>query len=208
MAQKTGLANPIANFYEAQTAATAEIAHAALNGLQRLQKLTLDAMRAGAGGQLSLAQSMATVRDGGNAGRSAAQAAAPAAEQSARIQREMVQAIADMNNDIVRASYSMMERMRDAVGAAQGSLAVQAALPGLPGLPGLPMSGASMTHPMAMYDSAMRQWQAAVQQMMETPAVAMAVASAEDDQPLRPARGTSSRKPKRAAKRKAGTHPR
>ncbi len=207
MAQKTGLTNPIANFYEAQTAATAEIAHAALNGLQRLQKLTLEAMRAGAGGQLSLAQSMATVRDGGNAGRSAAQAAAPAAEHSARIQREMVQAIADMNNDIVRASYSMMERMRDAVGAAQGSLAVQPALP-VCGLPGLPMSGASMTHPMAMYDSAMRQWQTAVQQMMETPAVAMAVASAEDDQPLRPARGTSSRKPKRAAKRKAGTHPR
>jgi len=198
MAQKTGLANPIANFYEAQTAATAEIAHAALNGLQRLQKLMLEAMRAGAGGQLSLAQSMAT-RDGGNAGRAAAQ---PAAEQSARYQREMVQAIADMNNDIVRASYSMMERMRDAVGAAQGSLAVPSALPGLP------MGGAGMTNPMAMYDSAMRQWQTAVQQMMETPAVAMAVASAEDDQPLRPARAAPSRKPKRAAKRKAGTHPR
>ena len=198
MSQKSGLANPIANFYEAQTAATAEIAHAALNGLQRLQKLMLEAMRAGAGGQLSLAQSMAT-RDGGNAGRAAAQ---PAAEQSARYQREMVQAIADMNNDIVRASYSMMERMRDAVGAAQGSLAVPSALPGLP------MGGAGMTNPMAMYDSAMRQWQTAVQQMMETPAVAMAVASAEDDQPLRPARAAPSRKPKRAAKRKAGTHPR
>ena len=205
MAQKTAIANPIANFYEAQTAATAEIAHAALNGLQRLQKLTLEAMRAGAGGQLSLAQSMTSMRDGGNAGRSAAQAAAPAAEQSARYQSEMVQAIADMNNDIVRASYSMMERMRDAVGAAQGSLATPSALPGLPGLP---MSGADMTNPMAMYDSAMRQWQTAVQQMMETPAVAMAVASAEDDQPLRPARAAPSRKRKRTAKRKAGTHPR
>ena len=202
MSQKSGLANPIANFYEAQTAATAEIAHAALNGLQRLQKLTLEAMRAGAGGQLSLAQSMATMRDGGNAGRSAAQAAAPAAEQSARYQREMVQAIADMNNDIVRASYSMMERMRDALGAAQGSLATRAVLPGLPA------GGSAMANPMAMYDSAMRQWQTAVQQMMETPAVAMAVASAEDDQPLRPARVAPSRKPKRAAKRKAGTHPR
>lgn len=205
MAQKTAIANPIANFYEAQTTATAEIAHAALNGLQRLQKLTLEAMRAGAGGQLSLAQSMTSMRDGGNAGRSAAQAAAPAAEQSARYQSEMVQAIADMNNDIVRASYSMMERMRDAVGAAQGSLAAPSALPGLPGLP---MSGADMTNPMAMYDSAMRQWQTAVQQMMETPAVAMAVASAEDDQPLRPARAAPSRKRKRTAKRKAGTHPR
>lgn len=205
MAQKTGMANPIASFYEAQTAAAAEIAHAALNGLQRLQKLTLEAMRAGAGGQLSLAQSMATMRDAGDAGRSAVQAAAPAAEQSARYQREMVQAIADMNNDIVRASYSMMERMRDAVGAAQGSLAVPSALPGLPGLP---MSGAGATNPMAMYDSAVRQWQTAVQQMIETPAVAMALASAEDDQPLRPARAAPSRKPKRAAKRKAGTHPR
>ncbi len=204
MAQKTAIANPIANFYEAQTAATAEIAYAALNGLQRLQKLTLEAMRAGAGGQLSLAQSMTSMRDGGNAGRSAAQAAAPAAEQSARYQSEMVQAIADMNNDIVRASYSMMERMRDAVGAAQGSLTPSA----LPGLRGLPMSGADMTNPMAMYDSAMREWQTAVQQMMETPAVAMAVASAEDDQPLRPARAAPSRKRKRTAKRKAGTHPR
>lgn len=202
MAQKTAIANPIANFYEAQTTATAEIAHAALNGLQRLQKLTLEAMRAGAGGQLSLAQSMTSMRDGGNAGRSAAQAAAPAAEQSARYQSEMVQAIADMNNDIVRASYSMMERMRDAVGAAQGSLTAPSALPGLP------MSGADMTNPMAMYDSAMRQWQTAVQQMMETPAVAMAVASAEDDQPLRPARAAPSRKRKRTAKRKASTHPR
>ena len=110
-----------------------------------------------------------------------------------------------MNNDIVRASYSMMERMRDAVGAAQGSMAVPSALQGLPGLP---MSGAGMTNPMAMYDSAMQQWQTAVQQMMETPAVAMAVASAEDDQPLRSARAAPSRKPKRAAKRKAGTHPR
>ncbi len=122
MATKTCIANPIANFYEAQTAATAEIAHAALNGMQRLQKLTLQAMRAGAGGQFSLAQSMATMRDGGNVGRSVSEAAAPAAEQSARYQREMVQAIAEMNNNIVRASYSMMERMRDALGATQGSM--------------------------------------------------------------------------------------
>lgn len=202
MAQKTAIANPIANFYEAQTAATAEIAHAALNGMQRLQKLTLDAMRAGAGSQLSLAQSMAAMRDGGNIGRSASQAAAPAAEQSARYQHEMVQAIADMNNDIVRASYSMMQRMRDAFGAAQGSLVAPAALPGLP------MGGAGMTNPMAMYDSAMRQWQTAVQQMIETPAVAMAVASAEDGEPGRSSRTAPARKSKRAAKRKASTHPR
>jgi len=198
MAQKTAISNPIASFYEAQTAATAEIAHAALNGMQRLQKLTLEAMRAGAGSQLTLAQSMAAMRDGGSVARSASQAAAPAAEQSARYQREMAQAIADMNNDIVRASYSMMERMRDALGAAQGSMTASA-------LPGLPAGGAAMANPMAMVDSAMRQWQTVVQQMMETPAVAMAVASAEDDEPVRAARAAPLRKPQRATKRKAGT---
>ena len=102
--------------------------------------------------------------------RTVTEAAAPAAEQGARYQREMVQAIADMNNDIVRASYSMMERMRDALGAAtQGSMA--SALSGAGG------SRSSSTNPLEIYDSAMRQWQTAVQQMMDSPAVAMAVAS-------------------------------
>ena len=32
-------------------------------------------------------------------------------------------------------------------------------------------TGGRLTNPMAIYDSAMRQWQTAVQQMMETPAV-------------------------------------
>lgn len=201
MAQKPSMANPIANFYEAQTAATAEIAHAALNGMQRLQQLTLEAMRAGAGGQMSLAQSMAEMRDGGSTGRSASQAAVPAAEQGVRYQREVVQAIAEMNNEILRASYSMMERMRDALGAVQGSMTSASSLPSLP-------TGATMANPMAMYDSAMRQWQTAAQQLMETPAVAMAVASAADgDAPVRAAR-PAPRKTKRAAKRKGGTHPR
>ena len=189
MAQKLGMANPIANFYEAQTAATAEIAHAALNGMQRLQQLTLEAMRAGAGGQMSLAQSMAAMRDGGNVGRSASQAVAPAAEQGARYQQEMVQASAEMINEILRASYSMMERMRDALGAAQGSMTTASVLPSMP--------SAAMTNPMAMYDSAMRQWQTAAQQLMETPAVAMAVASAADGDALvrapRPAPSTTGR---------------
>jgi hypothetical protein len=201
MAQKTATANPIANFYEAQAIATAEIAHAALDGLQRLQKLTLQAMRASASGPLSLAQSMATMRDSGNVSRSVSEVAAPAAEQGARYQREMVQAIADMNNDIVRASYSMMERLRDALGATtQGAMAMSSALPGLP------TGGQDLTNPMAMYDATMRQWQAAVQQMMETPAVAMAVASAQEYERPRAAgtaRATSKRSVKRAAKRKS-----
>jgi hypothetical protein len=195
MAQKTATANPIANFYEAQTIATAEIAHAALDGLQRLQKLTLQAMRDSASGPLSLAQSMATMRDGGNVSRSVSEAAAPAAEQGARYQREMVQAIATMNNDIVRASYSMMERMRDALGTAtQGSMKLSSALPGLP------TGGQDLTNPMAIYDSAMRQWQTAVQQMMETPTVAMAVVSAQERERPRAA-GTARAAPKRSAKR-------
>ena len=201
MATKSSTANPIANFYEAQTVATAEIARAALNGMQRLQKLTLEAMRAGAGGQLSLAQSMASMRDGGNMSRSVSDAAAPAAEQSARYQRDMVQAIAEMNNDIVRASYSMMERMRDALGSAQSSMPMPSALPGLP------RGGDGMANPMAMVDSAMRQWQTAVQQMMDTPGVAMAVVSSQEDRP-RAASGGTARKSKRPAKRKSGARAR
>ena len=203
MATKSLTANPFANFYEAQTAATVEIAQAALNGMQRLQKLTLQAMRAGAGGQLSLAQSMASMRDSSGGARSLTEAAAPAAEQGARYQREMVQAIADMNNDIVRASYSMMERMRDALGnASQGSMAMTSALPGLP------MGGDGTTNPMAMVDSAMRQWQTAVQRMMETPAVSMAVASADDGERTRSTRAAPARKSKRPGKRKSSAHPR
>ncbi len=150
MAATQSSVNPLASFYEAQTAATAEIAQAALNGMQRLQRITLQAMRAGAGGQFSLAQSM---REGSDVGRAMTGAAAPAAEQGARYQKELLQAIAEMNNDIARASYSMMERMRDALGAAtQGSLKMTPSLPG-------------GSDPMAMVDSAMRQWQTAVQQM-------------------------------------------
>jgi phasin family protein len=202
MVTKSSSANPIAGFYEAQTVATAEIARAALNGMQRLQKLTLQAMRAGAGGQLSLAQSMASMRDGGNMSRSISESAAPAAEQGARYQREMVQAIAEMNNDIVRASYSMMERMRDALGSAtQGSMAMTSALPGLA------MGSEGMTNPMEMVDSAMRQWQTAVQQVMDTPAVAMAVVSAQEDRP-RASSGATARKPPRPAKRKSGARAR
>ncbi|HZA94612.1 MAG TPA: phasin family protein [Burkholderiaceae bacterium] len=196
MATKTSTANPIATFYEAQTAATAEIAQAALNGMQRLQQLTLEAMRAGVGGQFSLAQSMAMMRDGGNLGRSISEAAGPAAEQSTRYQREMVQAIAEMNNNVLRASYSMMERMRDAF-----ETATQGSMPMASAMPALPLGVDSMANPMAMVDSAMRQWHTAVQQMMEQPAAAMAVASGQEERP-RASSGTTAAKSKRAAKRK------
>jgi hypothetical protein len=143
---------------------------------------------------------MATTRDGSHVARTVAEAAAPAAEQSARYQREMVQAIADMNNDIVRASYSMMERMRDALGAAtQGGLAMTSALPSLP------TGSQNLTNPMALYDSAVRQWQTAVQEMWETPAVAMVVASAENSERPRASGGAPARKSKRSAKRKSSS---
>src|SRR5215203_3200115 len=109
MAAQRNPMNPLAGLYEAQTAATAELVEAALNGMQRLQRLTLQAMRASAGGQLSIAQSMTTMRDGGDVNRAVSDAAGPAAEQGASYQREMLQAISEMNNDVVRASYSMME---------------------------------------------------------------------------------------------------
>ncbi|HYM46943.1 MAG TPA: phasin family protein [Burkholderiaceae bacterium] len=186
--------NPIASFYEAQTAATAEIVQAALKGMQRLQQITLQALRAGAGGQFSLAQSMTTMRDGGDVNRALTGAAAPVAEQGARYQRELLQAIADMNSDIARASYSMMERMRDALGAAtQGSLNMASIVP-----PG----SDPMNNPMALYDSAMRQWQTAAQQMMEAPSAAAMAGG--DERPYT----TPARKSKGSAKRKSSSRKR
>lgn len=159
MASTNPVANPIARYYEAQTAATAEIVQAALNGMQRLQQITLQAMRA--------------------------DTTAPAAEQTARFQRELLQTITEMNHDIVRASYSMMERMRDAFGTAAQVPAPMTSAFGLG------------NDPMALYDSAMRQWQTNVQQMMETPSVAMAVVGAiDDDEP----RGANVGRPSSARK--------
>ncbi|MBC8118947.1 MAG: phasin family protein [Burkholderiaceae bacterium] len=168
MAQRNAIANPLAGFYEAQTASTAELVQAALNGMQRLQQLTLEAMRTGAGGQFSIAQSMATMRDGGDVNRAVSEAAGPVAEQGARYQREMLQAISDMNSELVRASYSMMERMRKAVSdAAQGMPMA------MPAMPGMTSGNDAMANPMALYDAAMRQWQTAVQQMMEASPMGM-----------------------------------
>lgn len=180
MAQRNATANPLAGFYEAQTASTAELVQAALNGMQRLQQLTLEAMRTGAGGQFSIAQSMATMRDGGDVNRAVSEAAGPVAEQGARYQREMLQAISDMNSELVRASYSMMERMRKAV-----SDATQGMPMAMPAMPGMVTGNDTMANPMALYDAAMRQWQTAVQQMMEASPMGMAAGGGA------PMRGTS-----------------
>ncbi len=166
--------NPIARYYEAQTAATAEIVQAALNGMQRLQRITLQAM------QVDTSE--------------------PAAQQTARFQRDLMQAITEMNSDIVRASYSMMERMRDALGGTAQGPAMMA--------PAFPLGNDPMTSPMSLYDSAVRQWQTTVQQMMETPSVAMAVASAVEDEEAAPVRPSPARKSKRSAKRKTSARKR
>ena len=174
MAQRNAMTNPLAGFYEAQTASTAELVQAALNGMQRMQQLTLEAMRAGAGGQLSIAQSMVTMRDGSDVNRAVSEAAGPVAEQGARYQREMLQAISDMNGELVRASYSMMERMRKAV--AEASQGLPMAMPAA--MPGMTAGSDAMSNPMAVYDSAMRQWQTAMQQMMEASPMAGALGAA------------------------------
>jgi hypothetical protein len=152
-------ANPIATFYEAQASATADIVRAALNGAQRIQQLTLQAMRPES-------------------------SALPTTEQGVRFQREIVQTFAEMNNEIVRASYSMMERMRDALGVSSLSSLTPASFA---------PSGDADFNPMTIYDTAMRQWQTAVQQMMETPSVAMAVAGALDREGERKSARTGSR---------------
>jgi phasin family protein len=200
MAPTNPIVNSVANYYEAQTRATAEIVQAALNGMQRVQRITLQAMRAGTGEQLSLAQSMATVRDVSDLKRAVSGVSRPAVDEGTRYQRELLQAITDMNNEIARASYSMMERMRNALGtAAAGSVSV----------PGLPLGGDVLSNPMALYDSAMRQWQTTAQKMMDSPSVAMAMASAGENE-ARGGRASASgaHKAKRSTKRKSSARKR
>lgn len=177
--------NPIAAFYEAQTATTAEIVHAALDGTQRVQHLLLQMMRS-----------------------ATSPGAKPDVEQGARLQREIMQAFAEMNSEIVRASYAMMERMRDSLGGiARGSVSLPAAFA---------PAGETDVNPMALYDATLRQWQTTVQQMMETPSVALAVADAADDHGVGRAMAGASRtsmthktsKSTRARKRKSAARKR
>ncbi len=98
----------------------------------------------------------------------------------------------------------MMERMRDAFETAtQGAMPLPSSMPRL-----IERRGESMTNPMAMVDSAMRQWQTAVQQMMDTPAAAMAVVIADEEtaHALRAVTPRASRSA--AAKRKSGARTR
>lgn len=145
--------NPVAGYIEAQMTGTAGIVQAAMHGMQRLQEIMLRALREGAGGQLSLARSMTEARDVGDVSRAGGAIAGPAAEQATRYQQELISAVTEMNTEMMQASYSMMERVGQA-------LAASAAAMGLP-------AGAQTGGPMAAYEAGMRQWQGAVERMAQ-----------------------------------------
>jgi hypothetical protein len=145
--------NAMANYYEAQMEATAGVVQAALGGMQRMQAITLRAMREGAGEQFALARTLSEVRDASDFSRMQTEFA-PAGEQMRRFQAELLQAITETNADIVRASYAMMERLRDTLSEASGTVGAR-----------MPFEGGAGS-PLAMYESGIKQWQAAMQQLM------------------------------------------
>jgi phasin family protein len=151
----TQATNAMANYYEAQMQATAGVVQAALTGMQRLQEITLRAMREGAGEQLAYARSVGEVRDASDLSRLQTEFAGPAAEQMRRFQAELLQAITETNAEFVRASYAMMERLRDTLSESSGSMGAQ-----------MPFEGGGSTSPLAMYEAGLKQWQSAMQQMM------------------------------------------
>jgi phasin family protein len=150
----TQATNAMANYYEAQMQATAGVVQAALSGMQRLQEITLRAMREGAGEQLAYARSATEVRDASDLSRLQTEFAGPAAEQARRFQAELLQALTETNAEIVRAAYAMMERLRDTLAESSGSMGAQ-----------MPFEGGS-TSPLAMYEAGLKQWQSAMQKMM------------------------------------------
>ena len=155
--------NPVAGYLEAQMAGTAGIVQAAVHGMQRVQEIMLRAMREGAGGQMALARSMTEARDASDLTR-VGEAAGPASEQFTRYQQELIGAVTEMNTEMIQASYSMMERVGQA-------LAASATAMGVPG-------GAQGAGPMAAYEAGVRQWQGAMQKLTQA---ASGQASPEDE---------------------------
>lgn len=151
----TQATNAMANFYEAQMQATAGVVQAALSGMQRLQEITLRAMREGAGEQLAYARSVSEARDAHDLSRLQTEFAGPAAEQMRRFQAELLQAITETNAEFVRASYGMMERLRDTLSESSGSMGAQ-----------MPFEGGGTNSPLALYEAGLKQWQSAFQQLM------------------------------------------
>jgi hypothetical protein len=143
--------NPIAGYIEAQMAGTAGIVQAAMQGMQRVQEIMLRAMREGAGEQMALARSVTQVRDASDLSRVGEAHAGPAAEQFTRYQQELIGAVTAMNTGMIQASYSMIERVGQALTSSAGAM----------GLPASAQAGG----PMAAFQAGMRQWQGAVEQM-------------------------------------------
>jgi phasin family protein len=162
--------NPVAGYIEAQMAGTAGIVQAAMHGMQRVQEIMLRAMREGAGGQFALARSMSEARDPSELSRVGSAHAGPATEQITRYQQELIGAVTDMNTEVIQASYSMMERVSQALAASAAAM-------------GVPSSGAA--GPMAAFQAGVRQWQGAMERMTQG-AASYAAASAggpdDDDQ--------------------------
>lgn len=143
--------NPVAGYIEAQMAGTAGIVQAAMHGMQRVQEIMLRAMREGAGDQLALARSMTEARDPADMSRIGSDRAGPAAEQYTRYQQELISAVTEMNTEMIQASYSMMERVGQA-------LAASAAAMGMP---------AGAANPMSAYEAGVRQWRSAIERVAQ-----------------------------------------
>jgi hypothetical protein len=131
--------------------------------MQRVQEIMLRAMREGAGEQLAMARSVSQVRDASDLSRMG-EAAGPAAEQFTRYQQELIGAVTEMNTEMIQASYSMMERVGQALAASASAM-------------GLP-AGGQAGGPMAAYEAGMRQWQGAMEQLTQG---MRAQASSEDE---------------------------
>ena len=121
-----------------------------MHGVQRVQEILMRAMREGAGGQMALARSMSGARDAADISRAGEAHAGPAAEQFTRFQQELIGAVTEMNTEMVQASYSMMERVSQALGASSTGWDCQ--------------PGARRADRWQRLEAGMRQWQGAMEQ--------------------------------------------
>lgn len=184
--------NPVAGYIEAQMTGTAGIVQAAMHGMQRLQEIMLRAMREGAGDQMAMARSMSQARDPSDLSRVGEAHAGPAAEQFSRYQQELISAVTEMNTEMIQASYSMMERVGQALASSATAI-------------GMPAGGQG--NPMAAYQEGMRQWQSAMERM--TQAVGAQAArgmqvgqDSEDDEDDEPATRQARKAPARRSGRR------
>jgi len=131
-----------------------------------VQEIMLRAMREGAGGQMALARSMSGAHDAADLSRVGEAHTGPATEQLTRYHQELIGAVTEMNTEMIQASYSMMERVGQALAASASAM-------------GLPASG-QPGGPMAAYEAGMRQWQGAMEQL--TQGMRAQASSEEDDE--------------------------